>query len=98
MYDQFVEQGSRSLVEALKVGAAIEEIDILDLETNLQETERPDIQSVYQNLLKGSRNHLRSFTSNLERREGEAYAPQYLDADAYQAIVGTERERGQGRR
>jgi hypothetical protein len=31
LYDQLVEQGSQSLVDALQVGAAIEEIDILDL-------------------------------------------------------------------
>jgi hypothetical protein len=97
LYDQLVEEGSRSLADALKVGAAIEEIDILDLQTHLAETEQPDIQLVYQNLLKGSRNHLRAFASNLERHEGETYAPQYLSADAYDEIVGTGVERGRGR-
>jgi len=94
LYDQLVEQGSASLVAALEVGAAIEEIDILDLQAHLDETERADIRGVYENLLKGSRNHLRSFSANIERRAGEAYAPQYLDEDAYQAIIGGDTERG----
>jgi hypothetical protein len=33
---------------------------------------------VYENLTKGSRNHLRSFVSTLERQSGEVYEPQYL--------------------
>jgi hypothetical protein len=48
---------------------------------------------VYQNLLKGSRNHLRSFVSNLAL-QGVTYVPQYMSAADYQAIVGTPVERG----
>jgi len=72
LYDELVDLGNQSLADALKVGAAIEEIDILDLEERLAQTERSDISMVYESLLKGSRNHLRSFTSTFERRTGEA--------------------------
>ena len=70
-----IEQGSRSLADAPRVGATIEEIDVLDLQEHLSQTDQADVQPVYQNLLQGSRNHMRSFSSNLERRVGEVYAP-----------------------
>ena len=94
LYDQLVAQGSQSLVDALKVGAAIEEIDILDLQTSLAQTANADIELVYGNLLKGSRNHLRAFTSTLQRQTGEIYTAQYLDAASYSSIVGASIERG----
>jgi len=94
LYDQLVEQGSRSLADALKVGAAIEEIDILDLQTRLAQTASADIKLVYGNLLKGSQNHLRAFTSTLQRQTGETYVPQYLDATSYNSMSGTNGQRG----
>jgi hypothetical protein len=94
LYDELVTQGSQSLGEALKVGAAIEEIDILDLEEQLAHTDNADIRAVYENLMKGSRNHLRSFTSTLKQQTGEIYEPQYLSADVYQSIVGSAIETG----
>ncbi|MEA3440889.1 MAG: DUF2202 domain-containing protein [Chloroflexota bacterium] len=87
LYDQLVAQGSQSLADALKVGAAIEEIDILDLEEFIGQTDKDDIIMVYENLLKGSRNHLRSFTRILQQQTGEIYAPQYLSQEAYDAII-----------
>lgn len=86
LYDQLVETGSASLASALRVGAAIEEIDILDLQERLAQTDEADIQRVYQNLLNGSYNHLRSFTSVLERQTGQVYQPQYLSQAEYDAI------------
>jgi hypothetical protein len=94
LYDQLVEQGRQSLSDALRVGAAIEEIDIIDLAQYIAQTDRADIQRVYENLTKGSRNHLRSFVGNLERRTGETYEPQYLDQAAYDAIVNARPEHG----
>jgi len=94
LYNQLVVQGSRSLEDALKVGAAIEEIDILDLEKYIAQTDNADIQLVYENLLKGSRNHLRSFVSTIMNQNGIIYQPQYLPEDEYQTIAGSEIERG----
>jgi len=87
LYDQLVAQGSISLVEALKVGAAIEEIDILDLEERLVSTDNADIQQVFNNLMMGSYNHLNAFVSVLSMQTGETYQPQYLSAETYAAIV-----------
>ncbi len=98
LYDQLVAQGSQSLAEALKVGAAIEEIDILDLEERLAQTNNPSIRTVYQNLMMGSENHLRAFVSTLERLTGETYTPQYLSPEAYEAIINADGAgQGQGR-
>jgi len=98
LYDQLTATGEQSLGDALKVGAIIEEIDIIDLEDSLAMLSDPSIRTVYENLLKGSRNHLRAFTSTLNRQTGEVYEPDYLSVDAYQAIVGSEIETGGNRR
>jgi len=87
LYDQLVAQGSVSLADALKVGAAIEEIDILDLQTRITQTDNADIQWVYNNLMSGSYNHLNAFTGVLLQTTGETYQPQYISADVYQSIV-----------
>lgn len=96
LYDQLALRGSQSLSEALKVGAAIEEIDILDLKTRLAQTTQADILLVYQYLDQGSRNHLRSFTSRLLSQSGETYQPQYLSLEMFQAIISAASEPGSG--
>jgi hypothetical protein len=76
------------LIEALRVGAAIEEIDILDLQEYLDQTDSADIQQVYSSLLQGSENHLRAFVSVLEQ-QAASYQFQFLSAGAFEAIVNT---------
>ena len=88
LYNDLVVQGNQSLAEALKVGALIEEIDILDLQDRLAQTDNADIQQVFTNLLRGSSNHLRAYTSTLMTQTGETYQPQFMSADAYQSIIG----------
>lgn len=89
LYDQLVAQGNLSLADAFKVGAAIEEIDILDLQTRFEQTDNADIQLVYNNLMTGSFNHLKAFTSTLTQQTGEIYQPQYLPVDQYQTIIAS---------
>ena len=90
LYTDLVARGSQSLAEALKVGAAIEEIDILDLQADLAQADNADIVQVFNNLLKGSYNHLRAFVSNLQNQTGETYVPQYLTAEVYQQIISAD--------
>ncbi|MDJ1181114.1 DUF2202 domain-containing protein [Roseofilum sp. BLCC_M91] len=98
LYNSLLRTGYSSLVDALKVGAEIEELDIVDLEEKIDQTQNPDIQRVYSNLARGSRNHLRSFVSTLHRQTGETYQPQHLPLDQYNAIIYSAHERGgQGR-
>jgi hypothetical protein len=94
LYDQLTASGHESLAAALKVGAAIEEIDIIDLEEYLSETDAADVVRVYENLMRGSRNHLPAFVSTLERQEGESYEPQHLDQETYDEILSASVERG----
>jgi hypothetical protein len=88
LYNRLTARGSQSLAEAIKVGAAIEEIDILDLEERLTQADNADLRQVFNNLLNGSKNHLRAFASALQAQSGETYQPQYLSAEAYQSILG----------
>jgi hypothetical protein len=87
LYNQMIDRGSQSLGDALKVGAAIEEMDILDLQHQMALTEKLDIQQVYQSLLDGSGNHLRVFVAKLNKETGETYVPQYLDLATYQNLI-----------
>ncbi len=94
LHDKLVAQGSKSEVAALKVGATIEDLDIYDLEKALADgVDNQDIALVYRNLAKGSRNHMRAFTSQLKARN-ESYEAQYLAAAELEAIVGSDWERG----
>ena len=94
LYNQLVTQGSVSLADALKVGATIEEIDILDLQERIAQTDIADIQQAYNNLMLGSYNHLNAFVGALSMQTGEAYVPQYLSTDAYTAIVTSQSGNG----
>lgn len=92
LYDELMVRGSRSLAEALAVGGLIEEVDIEDLTDALDATAKPDIRRVYENLLCGSRNHLRAFVRNLEF-QGVAYEAQHLPQEEVDAIVDSPMER-----
>jgi len=96
LYNDLIDSGSQSLTDALLVGLAIEEIDILDLEEAIAGTELPAILMVYGNLLKGSHNHLRAFVSVYESQTGEVYVPRWLSQEAYDEILSE--DSGQGRR
>lgn len=64
-YDRLMEKGSLNLTCALKVGVEIEEMDISDIESMLEETDKADIKRVLFNLLDGSYNHLDAFYSQI---------------------------------
>ncbi len=91
LYDELVASGSRSVTAALEVGALIEELDITDL--RLRASDQPDIDSVYSNLERGSNNHLRAFTRQLESRD-VTYVPVHLDQESFDLIVSTPTQRG----
>lgn len=96
LYNTLVEQGSQSVSAALKVGGAIEEIDILDLQTCLAQTDNADIQLVFNHLMNGSYNHLNAFSNALLNQTGETYVPQYLTPEMYQSIVDGTAGNGNG--
>ena len=96
LYDKLFSQGQTSLEEALRAAAAVEEVDILDLQESMRLTDKADIIQVYENLLAGSHNHLRAFVALLETHSEQAYQPQYLSAADYQAIYQAADGSGQG--
>jgi hypothetical protein len=68
LYDQLLSQGLKSQRSAMEVGVKIEKLDITDLEAAITRTGRSDIKTVYTNLLNASKNHLRAFTRQIDRR------------------------------
>lgn len=87
LYTDLVTRGEASLLEALHVGAYIEEIDIADLWNAIDQTDEPGLLFTYENLLAGSRNHLRAFVGQIESR-GVTYEAQALTQEEVDAIVG----------
>ncbi|WP_159949261.1 DUF2202 domain-containing protein [Polaribacter septentrionalilitoris] len=90
-YDTFKEDGAKSVINALKIGATIEDLDIKDLENYVSLTKNNTLINVYQNLICGSRNHLRSFMKGLEKNGG-TYTPQFITQDAFDAILNSSQE------
>lgn len=95
LYNVLVEKGSVSLLDALMVGATVEDLDINDLKKLNEISDNQDITAVYNNLEKGSRNHLRSFTRVIEQNGG-IYEPQYISESEYNEIISSEMETGTG--
>jgi hypothetical protein len=92
LYVSLLEKGSVSLVEAFAVGATIEDLDLADVEKLLADADSIDLDTVMQNLAKGSRNHLRSFVALLTA-SGVTYVPQFLSPEEYAGIISTPAER-----
>ena len=93
LYEDLVARGSVSIEEAWKVGALIEEMDIKDLTEYLIEVTNENIIMVFENLQKGSRNHLRAFNRQLVTL-GLTYTPVYISQDEYDLIVSSPNETG----
>ncbi|MEQ1531999.1 MAG: DUF2202 domain-containing protein [Sideroxydans sp.] len=95
LYSQLLTRGAVSLNEALAVGAYIEEYDIVDVQKAKNEiiagsNQLPIIQT-YDNLICGSRNHLRSFVGSIQAG-GTAYTAQIITQAEVDAIVNTPSE------
>lgn len=86
MYENLLEQGNKSAIDALKAGAEIEEVDIADLMKAIDNTDNKDLKLVYNNIMNGSYNHLRAFVRVLDRR-GVEYVPKHLDKNMFDEII-----------
>lgn len=89
LHDTLLAKGRLSELEALKVGALIEETDIKDIRDRQALTDEARIISVYDSLTCGSRNHLRAFNNQLLKRkvkyEATVISQAEWDAIAYSA-------------
>ncbi len=97
LYTSLINEGSSSLVDALKVGALIEELDIIDIQDYIDISDNQDIIFIYENLMMGSRNHLRSFVRTL-KNEGVSYSPTYLSLNEFNEIIESGMETNQYRK
>jgi hypothetical protein len=88
LYDTLIAMGSPTLIDALKVGALIEETDIRDIKVKKAVTDEADILTVYDSLLCGSQSHLRAFNSQLLGL-GVIYVPQVITQAEWDAIVNS---------
>lgn len=93
LYATLVATSRTSLVESLKVGAQIEELDMRDITVQKAGIDNADILMVYDNLLRGSRNHLRAFMKVL-MQQGGSYVPQFISQAEFDAIVNSPVETG----
>jgi hypothetical protein len=100
LYDTLMAFGVQSELNGLIVGAMIEETDINDIQHAIDETAHDDINSTYESLMCGSRNHLRAFIRQLEAVFYD-YVPLGednggLDAAEFWAIAHSEMEKDCG--
>lgn len=93
LYDDLVAEGKKSRIDALKVGATIEDLDIYDLKNLISETTNQDIIAVYTNLLNGSYNHMRAFISQLKSYNA-IYTPQYITQKEFDQILAGSNGKG----
>lgn len=89
LYDALMNKAKLSGVDALTVGATIEDVDIFDLKHLLTNgIDNADITFVFQNLLEGSENHLRAFVKVL-RMQDLGYTPQYITQEEFDLIISS---------
>ena len=97
LYIDLIAQGSVSLADAYVVGATIEEMDIIDLEEALAETDNADLERVYSNLKNGSIHHLSAFSRAIENQTGTDYIPRLMTTEEYNQLNSSRGNRGQGK-
>ena len=84
--------GKVDVMDALYIGALIEEVDMEDIQHAIDATDHEDIAELYNTLMCGSRNHLRAYVGQIEDR-GDVYTAQVLSQEEVDAIVNSPMER-----
>jgi len=92
LYNDLTTQCDISLLEALKVGATIEDLDIKDIEDFESRTNKTDILNTYDKLKCGSRNHMRSYYSQLENND-VTYSSQFISESYLTTIIDSSNEK-----
>ena len=96
LYDNLVAAGQINEEEALLVGATIEDVDIFDLNHELDLVDNEDITKVFENLRRGSENHLRAFSALLTLYGYAPYEAQFLTQTEIDEILAAPRNNGNG--
>lgn len=95
LFEFLMELGDKSMMDALVVGAMIEETDIIDIQHAIDSATHDDIIYTYESLMCGSRNHLRAFVAQIDINGGR-YDGEFLESEDFLAIVNTPVERDCG--
>ncbi|WP_456377935.1 DUF2202 domain-containing protein [Thiolapillus sp.] len=93
LYEELTTRSALSLEEALHAAAYNEELDMIELQQAIAGSTHADVTKAYENLLRGSRNHLRVFVAQIEGL-GIVYEAQVLTQDEVDEIVNSDMERG----
>ncbi len=93
LFDDLTASGANSVVDALLAGATIEDVDIYHLDHILHDSDYDDVNLIVQNMVAGSRNHMRAFVGALEKRD-ESYAAVYISQEELEEILASPMETG----
>lgn len=98
-YDALIAKGMTSLKDALEVGVTIEILDIEDLDNTLANTDNEYLERIYNNLRKGSINHLNAFVRTLQKNgyETELDWEQFISEEELESRERGKMGRQQGR-
>ncbi len=91
LYNELTTKSNLSIIDAVEVGAIIEDLDINDLNILESRTTKSDLLSVYASLECGSRNHLRSYIGQLELNSTE-YHPEFISIADFDEIINSSKE------
>lgn len=86
LYNDLVSKGSKSLLDAIKVGLTIEDLDIYDLDKYLAETKNPDVREIFERLKQGSFHHAQAFKRQLDRNGG-SYEAQFVSKERWEEVL-----------
>lgn len=92
LYDQLTSRVDISLLDALLVGATIEDLDINDINSFIANTDNTEMLGMYTSLNCGSRNHMRAFYRQLQLRD-QTYTPVFISQDEFDAVINSDGER-----
>jgi len=89
LFDYLVEEGGKSLADALAVGVGIEQADITDLEEALLTAQEWPVQRVFTNLKRASTYHLSAFAYALSQLPEQSTCPNPPPGDCDNTPVGS---------
>lgn len=92
IYYTFLAKGMTSRGEAILVALMVEEMDVYDFREEQKKTDKPDLLVIYENLERGSRNHLRAYGRQL-KKENLVYKAEYLSQAEVDSIMASPNER-----
>jgi hypothetical protein len=95
LYNDLIAKGMTSEIDALQVGMTIEDVDIYDLEKYLANTKNSDVKTIFENLDRGSYNHMKAFKRQLDRYNAD-YQAQYISNDKMTEVLNSQNTHGHG--